>query len=227
MTDETTPLPSDEPTAEEVAVAATVRPLEQLPSPWEVTGNPRILSEPTLEALSPADREAVLQRAGSDKPEAISGALKAFLHERSVEVRIRAGAGDGATESEREALSQMNQLRLLSGEVDRLKAELAEVREHRTEHDANGNPVPVPVYALQGDGRTARQNRLNEIMHEMSLVAGLEGEAAMKRAARADALKARELKQQVEDSREIKRRAHEMAREDRINQAARNRARFL
>jgi hypothetical protein len=220
--------PDEEPTAAEIKAAGVIRSLDQLPSPWVVKGEPTVvIREPTLEALSPADQQTVIKNAGSTDPTAVSRALNAFLRDRSAEVRIRCGAGDGATETEREALDQMNQLRLLTEESHRLETELADVREHRTEYDANGNPVPVPVYALQGDLRSSRQHRLDEIREEMALVAGIQGEAALQRAARADALRIRKLNSEAFEVREIERRANEMVREDRINEAARTKAKFL
>lgn len=221
------PSPDEEPTAEELAAASAIRPLEELPSPWTIKGNPRMTSEVSLSALSPADQQAVREAAGTNDPDAIQAALHGFLRQRSVEFRLKAGAGDGATEPEREALSQMNQLRLLGDEFARIETELAEVRSHRTEHDADGNPVAVPVYALNGALRTSRENRLNEIKHAMSLLAGIEGEAAMQGAVRAQALRTRTLNSQIADQREITRRAHEVARERRINAAAETKAKFL
>jgi hypothetical protein len=192
-----------------------------------VKGEPSVISAPTLEALSPADQQTVIQKAGSTDPTAVGRALNAFLRERREEVLIRCGPGEGATETEREALDQTNQLRLLSEEHDRIATELADVREHRTEYDANGNPVPVPVYVLQGSLRSSRQARLDEIKETMALVAGIQGEAALERAARADARRIRKLQSEVAEAREIERRAHEMAREKRINEAAANKAKFL
>jgi hypothetical protein len=229
MTDTpTTPAtPDEEPTAEELASAAAMRPLDQLPSPWVVKGEPALISAPTLEALSPADRQSVLSRAGSNDPKAINAALNSFLRGRQQDVRIRCGPGEGATATEREALDQMNQLRLMTEEYHKLEAELAEVREHRTEYDASGKPVPVPVYVLQGSLRSARQARMAEIGEHMSLVAGIQGEAELKRAARADALHIRKVRSEIADRHEIKRRAHNLVREERLNEAARTQAKFL
>lgn len=231
MTDsipDTPPSPDEEPTAEEIAAAGAMRPLGELPSPWTVKGNPPIISEPTLAALSPEDRQTVIQRAsGSNHPDALNDALQGFLRERSAEFRLMAGAGEGATHTEREALSQLNQLRLLGAERDRIQAELTEVREHRTETDERGNPVAVPVHALQGSARAAREARLHEINHQAALIAGVEGEAALKQAARSDAIRTRELKAALFEREEIERRAREMVREDRINAAARTKAKFL
>ena len=219
--------PDEEPTVEELAAAATMRPLDQLPSPWVVKGDPAVLSAPTLEALSPADRQAVMNRAGTNDPKAINAALNGFLRERQQDVRIRCGPGEGATATEREALDQMNQLRLMTEEFHRLETELAEVSEHRTEYDASGNAVPVPVYVLQGDLRSARQARMDQIGEQMTLVAGIQGEAELKRAARVDALRIRKARSDVSDLREIERRAQEMVREERLNEAAKTKAKFL
>jgi hypothetical protein len=66
-----------------------------------------------------------------------------------------------------------------------------------------------------------------EIAHEMALIAGIQGEAALKRAAREDAIRARELKAAAFERDEIERRARELVREDRINAAAQSKAKFL
>lgn len=229
MTDTTasTPVSTDEPTAAEIKAAGVIRPLDQLPSPWIVKGEPSILSQPTIEALSPADQKVVMERAGSGNPDAISRALNGFLRERQRDLRIRCGAGEGATATEAEALDQLNQVRLLTEESKRIESELADVREHRTEYDDNGNPLPVPVYSVQGGLRTAREFRLAEITDQLALISGIEGAAALTQAARKDALKARELFEQTADRAEIKRRAEQMVREERLDAAARAQAKFL
>lgn len=227
MSDTPAPLPTDEPTSEELAAASTIRPLDQLPSPWEVKGHPKMISQPTLKALSPSDQQVVRERANGTSDAAVDAALFGFLRERSREARIKSGAGGGATETEREALSQINQLRLMTQDYDRIVGELDEVSAHRTEYDAEGNATPVPIHVHQGDGRNARQHRLTEIKHQMALLSGREGEEAMKVAARKEALKVRQINQQLDDGREIERRAHEFARDERINEAAQRKAKFL
>lgn len=219
--------PDEEPTAAELAAAGTMRPIEQLPSPWIVKGNPAVISAPTLEALSQADRQTVLSSAGTNDPKAVEAALHGFLKDRQRDLRIRCGPGEGATETERTAMSQINQTRLLVEEYHKLQSELAEVREHRTEVDANGNAVAVPVYVLQGSLRTAREVRMDEITKQTALIAGIQGEAELKEAARVDALRIRKTRQDVADVREIERRAHEMVRNERLDNAAKTKAKFL
>jgi hypothetical protein len=218
---DTTPTPIDEPTAAELAAAGTIRPLDQIPSPWTVKGNPPIISQPSLDALSPADQQAVLERAGSSDPTALQKALLGFLQDRQSELRIRCGPGEGASETERVALCQVNRTRLLTEEAKKIEAELEDVISHRTEYDEVGKPHAVPVYRAQGSTRTALMARLDQINHEMLQVAGIDGQAELERATRADAMAARELRRQSEENTEAKRRAEEMLREERINERAR------
>jgi hypothetical protein len=219
--------PDEEPTAEELAEASAIRPLEDLPSAWTVKGSPRMLEEPTLKALAPEDQQTVREAAGSNDPEAVKAALFSFLREKQTHARILYGAGEGASAAEREALNQMNQLRLHGEEYRRLEAELAAVGEARVETDANGDQFVVPVPKLQGSQRTWREARMREIGQAMSLLAGIEGEAGMERAAREEALKRRKVRAQIEERRAITRRAHEIASERRITKAAEAKAKFL
>ena len=110
----------------------------------------------------------------------------------------------------------MNELRLLSAEYGKLEAELAEVAEARIEKDADGNQFAVPVHALQGQQRTWREARMRQIGQQMTQVAGIEGQKALDRAAREEALKRRQRSAQIEEQREITRRAHEIAKEKRV-----------
>ena len=227
VTEPTAPLPTDEPTDAELAAASTIRPLDQLPSPVVVVGDPPVLSQLSLKALSLADQKIVMDRANGTSEGAINAALFGFLRERRNATLIKCGAGEGATETEREALCQMNQLRLMTEEYNRIVGELDEVSEHRTEYDAEGNATPVPVYVHQGDSRSARNHRLTEIKSQMAQLHGRESEVALREAARKEALKTRQINQQLEDGREIERRAHELARDERINEAARRKASIL
>ena len=56
----TTPLPSDDFTPEELAEASRIRPLEAIPSNWTVKGErTATIFTPSVEALSPDDRKVV------------------------------------------------------------------------------------------------------------------------------------------------------------------------
>lgn len=234
MTDTTTTAPDDEPTAAEMAAFNSFDPVNDVPSPVQVTGDARaffdrIGAEPTLQALNPELRHAAEARlAGLPwTPEAERAAVLAVLRDNSREFRIKAGAGEGATETQRTMLQQANQIRQLAGEYERIKTLLAEVREFRNEVDDTGKPTPVPVYVSEGDSRRALEARLDEVGREMALIAGIQGDRELKEANRADALQARKTRQQIADHREASRRAAKMAREDHINRMARTKAKFL
>ncbi|MBB6123247.1 hypothetical protein [Sphingobium subterraneum] len=218
MTDTPHTDPAAEPTAEELAAASYIRPLEELPSNWTVKGDPKILT-PSISALSPDDQKVVMERAGSADPEAVHAALITVLREKSVDARLLCGAGEGTTALERTALEQMSNLRQLAKEADRIDAELADVVEHRTEY-VDGRPVAVPVYRYNRDARTAREARLDEIRHNMVLIAGIEGQKDLDDAARADVRHARNVRQQLAEREEAKALGEKILRDERIKAQA-------
>lgn len=229
MTEQTTPLPSDDLTPAEIAEASRIRPLDEIPSNWTVKGEPTAaIFTPSIEALSPADRKIVYERAGAGADAAkVQSTLIGFLHEKRGEARIAAGAGPDATEVEHEALSQVQQVRELSRELDRISEELSDIARYDQGRDADGNPVAVPVLRLEGEARTRRQHRLAEIVQAIDRIQGEEGQRALEEAAKREAMKRRALLTQQEDAAEVQRRAETMVREDRINARAAVRARML
>lgn len=229
MSDETTPLPSDDITPAELADASHIRPLESIPSNWTVKGEPTAaLFTPSVDALNPEDRKAVFDRAGAGADEAkLQSTLISFLHEKRGEARIMAGAGPDATEVEQEALSQLQQVRSLSRELDQINSELADVARYDHGRDADGNPTAIPVLRIEGEGRARRQHRLAEIVQAMDRIQGEEGTKALQEAAVREAMQRRAIREQQQDSVEIQRRAETMVREERLNSRAATRARML
>ncbi len=230
MSDEnTTPLPCDDITPEELADASRIRSLEDVPSNWTVKGEPTAaIFTPSIEALNPEDRKLVLDRAGPNADEAkVQAALIGRLKEKRAEARITAGAGEGATEVEQEALSQMKQVMDLSKEFDKVTKELGEIARYDMGRDADGKPVSIPVLRLEGKARDIRQHRLAEIAQAIDRIEGEEGKKALEEAAKREALQRRALRAQVEDAAEVKRRAEMMVREERINARAATRARMI
>jgi len=225
----TTPLPSDDITPEELAEASRIRSLEEVPSNWTVKGEPtgRIFTV-SIDALKPEDRKTVYDRAGAGADEAkVQATLMDFLRAKRGEARIIAGAGEGATEVEQEALSQMKQVMDLSREFDRVNAELNEISRYDQGRDADGNPVAVPVLRLEGEARDRRQHRLAEIVQAIDRIEGAEGKKALEEAANREALQRKAIRAQIEDAAEVKRRAEAMVREERINARAATRARMI
>lgn len=216
---------SDEPTAEEMDAFNNFSPLD-IPSPVQVIGQPRIATEPTLASFSPQQQQEILARAGGSSPEEISAAIQPYLLEKRRELLIKGGAGEGATETQRTMLEQANRVRLLNEGIQRIDAELGAVLRHDTVTGEDGTVRAVPVYQHQGDARTAREAERDRLAHEMVLIAGLQGVRELTEANRRDAIRARDMTAQVEEQREITRRADQLAREERINRAAEQRAKF-
>ena len=230
MSDEnTTPLPSDDFTSEELAEASRIRPLEAIPSNWTVKGERNaVIFTPSVDALSPDDRKVVYDRAGAGADEAkLQSTLISFLQAKRGEARILAGAGPDATEVEQEALSQLKQVNDLSREFDRISKELSDVARFDNSFDADGNPMAVPVLRYEGQARDNRQHRLAEIIQAINRIEGSEGAKALEEAAKREALQRRAIRSQKEDAVEIQRRAETMVREERINARAATRARML
>jgi len=228
MTDTTTTTTTTttdaEPTAEELAAVSTIRPLADIPSNWVVKSDFKI-SAPTLAALSPSEQEVVRQRAGSSDGDAINSALIGYLREKQADARISSGAGAGTTAVEHVVLRQAATVRQLNAEVARIEDELADVREHRTEYE-NDKPVAVPVYRYTGRARIDRETHVNDIKHQIALIAGIEGEAELMEAARADALRARSIREQIAERQEVQALGEKMLRDERIRAQAESYASF-
>lgn len=225
----TTPLPSDDVTPDELADASRIRLLEAIPSNWTVKGErTATIITPSVEALSPDDRKVVYGRAGAGADEAkVQSTLISFLQEKRGEARILAGAGADATEVEQEALSQLQQVRDLSRELDQIDQELTDVARYDHGFDPEGNPIAIPVLRLDGEARSRRQHRLAEIVQAIDRIQGAEGTKALEEAAKREALHRRAIRTQREDAVEVERRAETMVREERINSRAATRARML
>jgi hypothetical protein len=154
--------------------------------------------------------------------------VAAEVRSKSLQARMMIGAAN-LTATETETLDQLNTMRQLDEESARIEAELMKVDGWNTVEGPNGDPVPEPVFAIpEGSQRhLAMRARLEELAHQRSMIAGREGQKALAEAAKRDAIRNRELKAQVEDRKEIERRAAEIARDRRINAAAEAKAKFL
>jgi hypothetical protein len=221
--------PTEEPTAAEIAEAGKLRPLESLGSVWvqkgAATNGP--FSTPTADAFDNETRDRIRREARGD-PEVEARLVAAEVRSKSLQARMMIGAAN-LTATETETLDQLNTMRQLDEESARIEAELMKVDGWNTVEGPNGDPVPEPVFAIpEGSQRhLAMRARLEELAHQRSMIAGREGQKALAEAAKRDAIRNRELKAQVEDRKEIERRAAEIARDRRINAAAEAKAKFL
>lgn len=148
-------------------------------------------------------------------------------------IRVKTGLGRDALPYHREMMAITVECQELAREFDRLSDELTDVQSHRTEIDpATGEAKPVPVYRVQGARHAAYVAQQADLARRMRLLIGeesgfgLEGQKRIKQALfeSVGLIKARD--QQVAEHAEAKRRAEEMAREERINAQARSIARM-
>lgn len=215
-----------EPTQAEMDAFNNFDGIADVPSNVQVVGDVN-LPEPALTAFPPDQQATIRQRVGSNSPEAIKGAIHGYLMDRKKDFLIAAGPGEGATQTQRVMLEQAIRVRDYQAEMDRIDAELADVVGYETQFDEKGAPSAVAVHRLTGQRRKEWEARRATIGYQMGLIAGVEGDREISEANRADAIAAHERRTMLADHKEIRRRAVHMAREDRLNAAAAQRAKML
>ncbi|MDC8754847.1 hypothetical protein OIK40_09365 [Erythrobacter sp. sf7] len=206
-----------------------------VPSPVKLTGGGAFNAPERFSvSILPPDKrggiEAQLARVPADQRaqrehELVLEALKA----NSVNIRIKAGAGEGASPVERERLLIAREVYDLENEETSIYAQLAEVHRWVPVFDENGARVIDPntgqqkvqaVEVVQGDRRKAMEARVADIRRQIELLDGFEGDRRLQRALKVtvEAEKARQ--QQLEEGQEARRRADEINRDMRVEAKA-------
>lgn len=210
---------------------ANVDPLAT-PSPVKLTGG-GAFKAPERFSLSilPPDKQAPIaaelarvpadQRAQREH-ELVTEALK----QNSVELRIKAGPGEGATPFERERFQIAREIHELETEELSIYAQLAEVEKWvPVFNEITGEAVIDPktgqqqvqaVEIIQGDRRKAMEARAKELAHRVELLKGIEGDLREQRALKATVEAEKHRQQQLAEREEVKRLADELAREKRL-----------
>lgn len=224
--------PEDRPLAE---YYAQFDPLAT-PSPVQLTGGGSFKAPErfTVEILPP-DRRAKVQQELAQVPdhrraerehELVLEALK----QNSIELRVKAGPGAGATEVERERLLIAREVYDLENEEARIYAQLAEVEQWVPVFDKEtGAPVIDPrtgqqqvkaVEVVQGARRKAMEARAAEIRRQIGLLDGFEGDRRLQRALKATVEAGKSRQQQLAEEQEARRVADQINREERIKAKA-------
>lgn len=202
-------------------------PVFDAPSPSQVVGDVR-LPEPTLSGLPPAMRqeiEAKLVNVPFNTREATTKQLIAeALYANSRSHRARAGLGEGATETQRADVSIANEVRELSEEADRIRAQLDEVR--MVQDPETGNMIPTADPLLKGERRAGLEARLGEIGHHYTLLIGIEGEKRRADAIKRDIETHHARQEQIARMKEADELAEKLARDEEIQRLAKSKARF-
>ncbi|WP_416832993.1 MAG: hypothetical protein ACMUJI_07820 [Erythrobacter sp.] len=224
--------PKDMPLAERLA---SFDPLAT-PSPVKLTGGGAFKAPErfTVEILPP-DRRAKIEQElaqvpGSQRAQREHELVTEALKQNSVELRIKAGPGEGATPVERERFLLAREVYELENEELAILAELAKVEKAvPVFNEITGEPVIDPktgqqqmklIDLIQGDRRKAMEARAAEIRRQIDLLNGFEGDRRLQRALKVtvEAEKARQ--QQLAEEQEARRRADEIIRNERIEAKA-------
>jgi hypothetical protein len=220
MTDTTTdlpPIPSD-------GEIENFDPIYGTPGPVQLVGNVR-LSEPTLDALPPDMRDSIRAKLAGVTPGNRDIFEREYIREalehNSLELRIKAGPGENATDYQRAYFEKLRGIYDLSREHGQIEVELAEVADSRLETDPDtGEARAVPVLRYQGEARQVRQARLVELQHKLTLLNGIEGDKLLAEGKAATIAKAKQTREQLEDLVEANHRADAKVREERIEKMA-------
>jgi hypothetical protein len=163
-------------------------------------------------------------RRAAEEPRLIAEALR----QNSLQLRVKAGAGEGANPYQQEVFQLARDRQQLEQEAWRLETELAEVvRWDNVTDPATGKATPVPVEAVQGEARKAKQGRIDEIGRHLKQLEGIEGQRRLQKAMKLTLEAEKAQREQLADNAEADRRARELVREERINKQAQARARML
>lgn len=152
------------------------------------------------------------------------------LKQNSIELRIKAGPGAGATPVDRERLLLAREIYDLENEEAAILTQLAEVEKWVPVYDEiTGRPVLDPktgqqqltaVDRVQGDRRKGMEARVAEIRHQIALKHGIEGDRRLERALKdsVEAEKAR--RQELAEEQEARRMAEQINRDERVKAKA-------
>jgi hypothetical protein len=216
--------PTEPTDAELEAQIVNFDPINDISGPVSVKGHID-LPAPSLSALPPKMQQRIREKLASVTPGNRDIFEREFieqeLRDNSYRLRVLAGAGEGANDYQREALSVVQDIFRLESEAETIKARLEEVRGHRTEVDPEtGEAKPVPIMAVGAEQRSALETRLTQIGHQLTMLEGPEGDRRRAEALARTKTQMKVNREALADEAEARRRAEAAVREERINQRA-------
>lgn len=224
--------PEDMPRAEELL---NRDPLA-VPSPVKLTGSgafktPERLTVSILPPEKQAPIAAELARLPADsRAQREHELVTEVLRQNSIELRIKAGPGEGATELDRVQLDVARAIYELEAQEFNIQLQLAEVDKWvPVVNEITGEPVIDPktgqqqlaeVHAIQGDRRRAMEAEAKNLAYRAGLLRGVEGDRRIQKALQSTIAAEKRTQQQLDDRAEIERLSVEIAREQRIRAQA-------
>ena len=186
----------------------------------------------TVDGLTPDMREPILKQLIGVKPEQRAHLetqlVRKAIEERSKDVRILTGLGDGATPLAKAQVNIAYRARELARRISATQSELDEVTGSKavTDH-STGQTVMQPLYRLTGELRYKATEEVNRLKGELSVLNGPEGDKELEQALRESVDQVKDQRQAAADLVEIDRRARESIREDELNARAELHAKHL
>lgn len=214
--------------------------VSDVPSPNTVKGSPRMTlpDKLSVKMLSPdarAEIEAKLKDVPLHQVESREDALvREHLMRNAAQVRMKAGAGEGANPFQRERLLIAGERDQANREIIRLMGELAEVSRWEPIFDEisgekvidpkTGQQELKPVYRVDGQRRVGMERRVDELSHKITLLDGPEGDLRERKALHAAVQAKKALKAQIEEERDARELGDKIARDERVRRRAEARA---
>lgn len=207
-----------------------------VPSPVKLTGGGRFNApERFTVSILPPDKQASINAELARLPAAVRAdreheLVTEALRQNSINLRIKAGAGEGASELDRVQLEVAREIHELEQKEFNIQLQLAEVdRWVPVFNEITGEPVIDPktgqqqvqaIEAIQGERRRAMEAEAQSLAYRAGLLRGIEGDRRIQKALQSTLAAEKRTQQQLADRAEIERLAVEIEREQRIRAQA-------
>lgn len=206
------------------------------PSPVKLTGGGAFKAPErfTVAILSPDQQAPIkaqlaavpVEQRGQREHQLVTAALK----QNSVELRIKAGPGEGANAFQQERFQLAREIHELGvqeaaiyqqlAEVERWEPVFDEISGERVIDRNTGQQMVKAVEVIRGPRRTAMEVRAKELAYQAELLQGVEGDRREQKALKEAVETHKRQQQQLADEQEARRRGDEAIREERINARA-------
>lgn len=211
-------------------------PVFDVPSPTTVIGGTHkpVTGELSAKMLPPEAQQEIRQKLAnvpvSQAAKRENELVRQYLHEKALEVRIKAGPGAGANEFQRERFHIAAERHQAEREILRITEQLAQVDRWEPVLDPNtgkavidpktGQPQVKAIETVTGERRTGLERRIDELNHKIMLLEGPEGDLRERKALHAAVQSAKAKQAQLEEDREARKLGESMNREERVKAKA-------
>lgn len=207
-----------------------------VPSPVKLTGGGAFKApERFTVSILPPEKQAPIAAELARLPAAVRAErehelVTEALKQNSINLRIKAGAGEGASELDRAQLDVAREILDLEAQEFNIQLQLAEVDGWvPVLNEITGEPVIDPktgqpqvraIEAIQGDRRKAMEAEAKTLAYRAELLRGIEGDRRIQKALQSTIAAEKRTQQQLADRAEIERLSVEIEREQRIRAQA-------